>query len=150
MRKLKIMVILLGVVGITIFSCKKEDETNRSDALTLLQNNWTPIAIWIYFPDGNEYQLLPSISVSFNSDGKVVVPYYVTDPSLPYPYLKLEYLIRGYQLLPDDSTLLFYQIVDGVQNTVVDTATISTLTNHLLVYYHKKQNFIVTIDSLKR
>jgi hypothetical protein len=63
----------------------------------------------------------------------------------------IENIIEGYQLLPDDSTLIFSQLVNGVyQVTVGDTSTISTLTDHLLVIYSKENNLIDFIDSLKR
>jgi hypothetical protein len=124
-------------------SCKKEEVANKSHALTLLQNKWTPISSRIFLPNGSNYKLLPFISESFTSDGKVIISNYVYD--------KIENIIEGYQLLQDDSTLIFSQSVNGIyQVTAGDTATISTLTNHLLVFYSKDHDFINFIDSLKR
>jgi hypothetical protein len=140
--KIQIMV-LFTILLLLLSGCKKEEVTNKSYALTLLQNKWTPISSRIFFPNGSNYKLLPFISESFTSDGKVILSNYVYD--------KIENIIEGYQLLPDDSTLIFSQLVDGVyQVTVGDTSTISTLTNHLLVIYLKEHNFINFIDSLKR
>ncbi len=125
------------------FGCKKEEITNKSDKLILLQNKWTPISSRIFFPNGSNYKLIPPISESFTSDGKVIISNYV--------YNYIEDLTEGYQLLPDDSTLIFSQLINGIyQVTAGDTATISTLTNHLLVFYSKTNNIISFIDSLKR
>jgi hypothetical protein len=134
---------LFTILLVLLSSCKKEEVTNKSHALTLLQNKWTPISSRIFFPDGSNYKLIPFISESFTSDGKVILSNYVYD--------KIENIIEGYQLLPDDSTLIFSQLVNGAyQVTVGDTLTISTLTDHLLVIYLKDHNFINYIDSLKR
>ena len=140
----KVQIVFLITILLVLFSgCKKEEVTNKSHALTLLQNKWTPISSRIFFPDGSNYKLIPFISESFTSDGKVILSNYVYD--------KIENITEGYQLLPDDSTLIFSQLVNGVyQVTVGDTSTISTLTNHLLVFYLKDHNIISFIDSLKR
>jgi hypothetical protein len=137
------IVFLFTILLVLLSSCKKEEVTNKSYALTLLQNKWTPISSRIFFPNGSNNKLLPFISESFTSDGKVILSNYVYD--------KIENIIEGYQLLPDDSTLIFSQLVNGAyQVTVGDTSTISTLTDHLLVIYLKEHNFINFIDSLKR
>ena len=140
----KIQIIFLFTILLMLLSsCKKDSVTNKSYALTLLQNKWTPISSRIFLPNGSNYKLIPFISESFTSDGKVILSNYVYD--------KIENIIEGYQLLPDDSTLIFSQLVDGVyQVTVGDTSTISTLTDHLLVIYSKEHNLIDFIDSLKR
>jgi hypothetical protein len=140
----KIQLAFFFTILLMLFSsCKKEEVTNKSHALTLLQNKWTPISSRIFFPNGSNYKLIPFISESFTSDGKVILSNYVYD--------KIEDIIEGYQLLPDDSTLIFSQLINGVyQVTAGDTSTISTLTNHLLVIYSKDHNFINFIDSLKR
>ena len=131
------------ILLLLLSSCKKEEVTNKSYALTLLQNKWTPISSRMFSPNGSNYILMPFISESFTSDGKVIISNYVYD--------KIEYIVEGYQLLPDDSTLIFSQFVNGAyQVTVGDTATINTLTNHLLVIYLKEHNLISFIDSLKR
>jgi hypothetical protein len=137
------IVFLFTILLVLLSSCKKEEVTNKSYALILLQNKWTPISSRIFLPNGSNYKLIPPISESFTSDGKVILSNYVYD--------KIENIIEGYQLLPDDSTLIFSQIVNGVyQVTVGDTSTISTLTDHLLVIYSKDHNVINFIDSLKR
>jgi hypothetical protein len=137
------IVFLITILLVLLSSCKKDEVTNKSYALTLLQNKWTPISSRIFFPDGSNYKLIPFISESFTSDGKVIISNYVSD--------KIENIVEGYQLLPDDSTLIFSQFVNGAyQVTVGDTSTISTLTDHLLVIYSKYHNFINYIDSLKR
>ncbi len=124
------------------FGCKKEEITNKSEKLILLQNKWTPISSRIFFPNGSNYKLITPVSESFTSDGKVIISNYDN---------YIEYLTEGYQLLPDDSTLIFSQLINGIyQVTAGDTATISTLTNHLLVFYSKTNNIISFIDSLKR
>ena len=136
-------IFLFTILLLLLSSCKKEELINKSYALTLLQNKWTPISSRIFLPNGSNYKLLPFISESFTSDGKVIISNYVYD--------KIEYIVEGYQLLPDDSTLIFSQFVNGAyQVTVGDTATINTLTNHLLVIYLKEHNLISFIDSLKR
>jgi hypothetical protein len=140
--KIQIMV-LFTILLLLLSGCKKEEVTNKSYALTLLQNKWTPISSRIFFPNGSNYKLLPFISESFTSDGKVILSNYVYD--------KIENIIEGFQLLPDDSTLIFSQLVNGAyQVKVGDTSTISTLSDHLLVIYSKEHNFINFIDSLKR
>ncbi|NVO10309.1 MAG: hypothetical protein HXX16_10140 [Bacteroidales bacterium] len=139
------------IIFIALFtSCKKEEIDNRSYKLTLLQHEWKPISSWIFLRNGSIYRIIPFNSTNFKPDGKVVCPYYTSDPSLPYPYLRLEYYIQGYQLLPDDSTLLFYQIVNGVQSTKADTSIILTLTNQQLIFYSINKKFIRGLDSLKR
>jgi hypothetical protein len=140
----KIQIIFLFTILLMLLSsCKKEEVTNKSYALTLLQNKWNPISSRIFLPNGSNYKLIPFISESFTSDGKVILSNYVYD--------KIENIIEGYQLLPDDSTLIFSQLVNGVyQVTVGDTSTISILTDHLLVFYSKEHNLINFIDSLKR
>jgi len=68
----KIQSIFLFAILLMLFSvCKKEEVTNKSHALTLLQNKWTPISSRIFFPNGSNYKLIPFISESFTSDGKV-------------------------------------------------------------------------------
>ena len=140
----KIRIIFLIIIVFVFFSaCKKEEVIIKSNALTLLQNKWTPVSSRIFFPDGSNYKLIPPVSVSFNSDGKLILSDYVNS--------KIENLIEGYQLLPDDSTLIFSQLVNGLyQVTAGDTSTIRTLTNHMLVFYSKDHNIISFIDSLKR
>ena len=143
----KIQLIFLFIVLLSLFSnCKKDKVENKSCKLILLQNKWTPISSWIFFPNGTKYQLLPPISVTFTSDRKEINQSYVGTPSGTI----IQEDILAYQLLPNDSTLLFYNITNGVQATNADTATISTLTNHLLVYYSKENNFVNYIDSLQR
>jgi hypothetical protein len=136
-------IFLFTILLMLLSSCKKDWATNKSYALTLLQNKWTPISSRIFFPNGSNYKLIPFMSESFTSDGKVIISNYVYD--------KIENIIEGYQLLPDDSTLIFSQFVNGAyQVTVGDTSTISILTDHLLVIYSKENNLIDFIDSLKR
>jgi hypothetical protein len=137
------IVFLITILLVLLSSCKKDEVTNKSYALTLLQNKWTPISSRIFFPNGSNYKLIQAISESFTSDGKVIIS--------NYGETNIENIIEGYQLLPDDSTLIFSQLVNGVyQVTVGDTSTISTLTDHLLVIYSKENNLIDFIDSLKR
>jgi hypothetical protein len=142
--RLRIIVYLfLGTLLLLYSSCKKEEVTNKSYTLTLLQNKWTPISSRIFLPNGSNYKLIPPISKCFTSDGKVILSNYVYD--------KIENITEGYQLLPDDSTLIFSQLINGAyQVTVGDTSTISNLTDHLLVIYSKDHNIINFIDSLKR
>jgi hypothetical protein len=135
----------LLILFILLFACckckkDKEEVTKKLSKLELLQNRWTPISSWIFFPDGSEYQLLRPTAVIFTSDGKQFNYGGVNDT-----------IIQGYQLLSDDSTLIFSQLVNGVfKVTDGDTATISNLTNHLLVFYFKTNSFVYAIDSLKR
>jgi hypothetical protein len=146
----------LSTILILLFACckckkDKEEVSKKLSTLELLQNRWIPISSWIYFPNGSEYQLLPFDTVTFTSDGKNILSFYVTDPSLPPPSQKIAHIIQRYLLLPDDSTLIFYQLVDSAyQVTEGDTSFISIITNHLLVYYAKKNNMITVLDSLKR
>src|SRR5664280_804160 len=97
------IVFLITILLMLLSSCKKEGATNKSYALTLLQNKWTPISSRIFFPNGSNYKLIPFMSESFTSDGKVIISNYVYD--------KIENIIEGYQLLPDDSTLIFSQLI---------------------------------------
>src|SRR5450759_5934055 len=97
----KIQIIFLFTILLMLLShCKKDEVTNKSHALTLLQNKWTPISSRIFLPNGSNYKLIPPISESFTSDGKVIISNYVTT--------KIENIIEEYQQLPDDSTPVSY------------------------------------------
>jgi len=138
--------ILILVIASSFNSCKKEDISNTS-TLFYLQNKWTPISFRIYFPDGSNYKLIPPISQSFTLDGNLLVENYVTTNS---GTIIQEEIIAAYKLLPDDSTLLFYSVINGVQNKNADTSFISKISDELLVYYSLKDNIINSVDSLKR
>ena len=145
MKKFWLNLLLCSTVSIIGIYCKKDNVPDKSAKLILLQNEWTPISSWIFLPSGNKYQLLPFLSVNFTSDFKENDYYYVATPTL-----KIEYSTSVYQLLPDDSTLLFYPIINGVQSAKSDTSIIKILTNHLLVYNSINKKFIWGTDSLKR
>ncbi len=146
--KEKLFALIVFIALLT--SCKKEEVDNRSYKLTLLQHKWTPIVSWMYLRDGSKFKLIPFESVTYTSDWKVIIPYYVYDPTFPPPFYKLKYLVNGYQLMPDDSTLLLYPVTNGIQSTEADTSYIQTITDHLLVYNFINNNFIWGLDSLKR
>jgi hypothetical protein len=145
--KIKVLKVLslVFLVLISLFACCKCKKDNyeitiKLSALKLLQNKWTPISSWIFFPDGSKYQLLTPEAVIFTSAGKQINYDFENDT-----------IIQGYQLLSDDSTLIFSQLINGTfQVTRGDTATISNLTNHQLVYFMKTNNIVSFIDSLKR
>lgn len=118
---------------------------SRSYQETLLQNKWRPTATWIYFPNGTKFQLMPFTTMEFTPDGKRITSYNTGNPTRP-----IEYDSEGYQLLPDDSTLLLYPVNDGIPSLIPDTTYITKLTSHELVYYFVKNKFINGVDSLKR
>lgn len=118
---------------------------SRSYQETLLQNKWRPTATWIYFPNGTKFQLMPFTTLEFTSDGKKIAGTYDA-----YPQPHMNYHKEGYQLLPDDSTLLIYPVNDGIPSLIPDTTYITKLTSHELVYYFVKNKFINGVDSLKR
>jgi uncharacterized protein YbaR (Trm112 family) len=126
--------------------CRKSKVIDdRSFQETLLQNKWKPTAIWNYFPNGKKFQLIPYASLEFTPDGKKIAGIY---DNFPTPHM--HYHNEGYQLLPDDSTLLIYPVNDGIPSLIPDTTYLIKLTSHELVYYLVKNKFIWGVDSLKR
>ncbi len=139
-------IILFIFLAFCTFSCKKDIQPNISPTLALLQHTWTPTYASIIFPNGDTFKLIHATSVIFYSNGQVVYKAVLSNtPS------NIQYVTEGYKLLPDDSTIIFSQLVNG--RYVVgggDTSIIKTLTNHLLVYNIKLGNFIAGVDSLER
>jgi hypothetical protein len=132
------------------FSCKKDTQQYISPTLALLQNTWTPTSTRVFFPNGQQFKLIPFTTVTFYSNGTVISMF--DDHSS-----QIDYTTEGYNLLSDDSTLIYSQLVNGKYIVEEgDTSVVKTLTNHLLVInhliviYHKNNSFIYIIDSLKR
>ncbi len=133
----KYWVILLFV---TVIGCRKEDNyTADSPKLKLLQAKWTCKSLRTIFPDGRNYRLLNDFE-NFTPEKK----------RIRQTYLQPYYDTCVYQLLPDDSTLLFFPIANNLQANSADTATIKILNEHLFVYCFKKSNFVYLLDSLER
>ena len=149
---MKNIIILLLVCSSFGFGCKKDDNVNDSSSnsksvkLMRLQHTWYPVSLWVFFTDGRKYQLLQGISKTFTADNYFILPHYVTTAA----GFAIENYIAKYQLLADDSTLLFYKPISNSFSADADTAFISTLDEHLLVYYYKTNNFVRAIDSLGR
>jgi len=135
------------IIVLFFLGCKKDETDNKSYALKLLQNRWTPTSCRIYFPNGDSYKLIPAISKTFTSNGKLKVENYITTSTAT---IIEEEVIASYNLLPDDTTIIFYYVNNGIQNINADTSFISSLTDDLLVYYYKKNSMLSILDSLKR
>ena len=144
---MKTSLISFFIIVLFFFGCRKDETTDISHTLRLLRNKWTPTSCRIYFPNGECFKLIPDISRTFTSDDKYKIESYTTTST---GTIIIEETIATYQLLQDDSTLLFYNKVDGVLSEKADTFFISSLTNNLLVYYSKKNNAMNSLDSLKR
>ena len=135
-----ILIIILMIFFGT--SCKKESTLPISPTLQLIQNDWTVISVRIFFPNGSNYLLLND-NQHFRKDNlRITKSGGIISSSLD---------TAKYNLLPDDSTLLFYQIRNGIQDNKGDTAFVKTITDHLFVYYFKRNDGSISfIDSLKR
>lgn len=142
-----IRILLLFIIILSFSGCKKDEIPDKSNALILLQHKWTPTLTRIYFPNGENYKLVPFLSRTFTQDGKLKVEYYTTTSTAT---IIKEETIATYCLLPDDSTLLFYFINNNVQSTKADTSYITCLTNNMVVYYSIENNFKYSLDSMKR
>src|SRR5664280_1347678 len=97
------IVFLITILLVLLSSCKKDEVTNKSYALTLLQNKWTPISSRIFFPNGSNYKLIQAISESFTSDGKVIIS--------NYGETNIENIIEGYPVSYTHLTLPTKRIV---------------------------------------
>ena len=139
--------LLLFSLFLIITSCKKDSLENRSAKLILLQNTWTPISSRIFFPNGQSFLLISPISETFTKDGYIVDRNYHTNSS---GVVLQNEIVNAYKLLPNDTILLKYNIVNGITDTTAYPTIIRTLTDHLLVIVSKNNNFIDNIDSLKR
>ncbi|MGE0076315.1 MAG: hypothetical protein AB7S48_00495 [Bacteroidales bacterium] len=140
-------ILALVIFFFLCLGCKKDEIPDKSQALELLQHKWTPTLTRLYFPNGENFKLIPFISRTFTTNGKVKVEYYTTTSTA---IIIKEETVAKYCLLPDDSTLLFYSINDGIQSVQADTSYIASLTDSLLVYYSIDNNFRYCLDSLKR
>jgi len=129
---------------IVSISCTKETTSSlstpylqkESPTLNLLQNNWTtsesveiPVygdSSWGWF--GNN--VFP-YSLNFDKNGTATT----------YNSIDLTddqwYDTYAYQLLSDDSTLLFYEITNGTQSAHADTAKIMIISDSTLVLYYE-------------
>ncbi|HEY4784455.1 MAG TPA: hypothetical protein VIH57_00335 [Bacteroidales bacterium] len=132
---------------LVIMSCKKDPVENRSAKLILLQNTWTPISSRIFFPNGSSYLLISPLSETFTKNGYIVDQVYVTTST---GIVLQNKIVNAYKLLPNDTILVEYNIVNGITDTTAYPSIITTLTDHLLVIIKKNNNFIQNIDSLKR
>jgi hypothetical protein len=135
------LTILLSVVYMT--NCKKESTVEYvRPALQKLRNDWNVISVRIFFPNGSNYLLINDYQYFRSDNLKITKTTLIQQTS---------YDTAKYNLLLDDSTILFYGINNGVTSNVADTGYIRTLNDTLLVYYFKNSNgFINIIDSLKR
>lgn len=136
-------VLLTLAICVFLTSCKKEsNEEYERPALQKLRHDWTVISARIFFPNGSNYILLNDYQ-SFRSDNLHITKTFGIGQTF--------YDTSKYNLLVDDSTILFYGISDGVITNVADTGYIGTLNDTLLVYYFKNSTgFINFVDSLKR
>jgi hypothetical protein len=128
-------------------NCKKDPVDNRSAKLILLQNTWTPISSRIFFPDGKSYLLNGPISETFTKDGYIVVRDYTTTSS---GVILQNEIVNAYKLLPNDTILMQYNIVNGITDTTAYPSVIRTLTDHLLVIIDRDSSFIRSIVTFKR
>ena len=134
---------LTMAICICLTNCKKENnEEYVRPALQKLRHDWTVISARIFFPNGSNYMLLNDYQY-FRSDNLQITK--------TFGIAQTFYDTSKYNLLVDDSTILFYGINNGVMSNVADTAYIRTLNDTLLVYYFKNSTgFINFVDSLKR
>lgn len=105
--------------------------------MRLIQHEWSPISVRVYFPDGSNFKLLSGPRI-FMPHNLMVVKY---NNSLDSTW---------YDLLPGDSTMVFADIKNGKVGVDRDTVYIDTITQNLFVYYSKSKGYINMVDSLKR
>jgi hypothetical protein len=108
----------LNIIAIilVLFSCNKPDAP-ASGNLSLLQNTWTDKKIGLYYLNGQpstiQAGVRPGTTFTFGSN---FIYYESGSGSFSTPY----------NLLPDDSTLIFITQLSGATN---DTSYISSITN---------------------
>jgi hypothetical protein len=146
------------LMAFMLVSCNKETAFSTvptalslkpTTALTLLQNSWISSesveipyygdSSWGWFGNG----VFP-YSISFSQTGIAVI----------YNSIDLSddqwYDTCAYRLLADDSTLLFYQISDGVQTGSADTAKIRVINDSALVLYYIDAKAPTVADSFHK
>lgn len=134
-------ILFVFILTIIIISCSKENTSSKTHNLFLLQNDWTYISSRIFMNGTNTYNLLVH-KLSFNENGDAVTTTIVNVNV--YNYYK-------YQLLSDDSTLLFYPITNGIVSSTASPRIITTLNDTMLVFHFEDSvNNIYYLDSLRR
>jgi hypothetical protein len=133
-------VLFTFISALIIISCTKENTSSQSSRHRLLQNDWTYISSRIFSNGTNTWNLYVH-KLSFDANGNAVKTTIVNVNV--YNYYK-------YQLLPDDSTLLFFKVTNGIVNPTADTTTITTLNDSMLVFHSGNLSNLFVLDSLRR
>lgn len=128
------------ISAILIISCTKENPSSQSHRLRLLQNDWTYISSRVFVNGINTWNIYIH-KLSFDANGNAVTTTIVNVNV--YNYYK-------YQLLQDDSTLLFFKVTNGIVSPTADTSTITTLNDSMLVFHSGDLSNNFVLDSLRR
>ncbi len=137
--KLRINVLFISVIvmcSVLVLSCSKEESLEFPVSAGLLQNKWILDSILVYDdadltgPAFKGYDGDDTNYFDFRRDGKVYVY-----AGIPTP----EYDTAAYTTINDTTTLLTYDIVNGIQLPVADTSTIYNLSSTSLILITKNE-----------
>jgi len=126
--------VLLIIFAIAAFSCKKTHE-NSAGNLALLQHKWMLVS-----HNGEALRYVGSAADYYN---------FSTDNFL-YLYINKNYDTMAYVLLPDNKTLSFYPVVNGVRINLATNYDIKVLDDHRLIIGTNLSLLPNMLDSLKR
>lgn len=121
--------LLVSLLLIMSASCSKETDENPDDepTNTRVQQTWTLVSVKAYADrgltqdSGFGYYSSGGETYEFRNNGKL------------YAVTSFGRDTADYQVLPDDSTMLVYQYVNGVRPSTADTIYIRTLTDVSLI-----------------
>lgn len=134
MKKLSFsFLILLPVLFVFNFACTKNNDVLRKapGAADFLPNKWILNSVRAYPTrdfSGTDF-------IGFNGNGKDY--YNFSNDGNIYSYTLGIYDTCGYKLLPNDSTILIYQVKKGIKAEIPDTANIIAISADSLVWWHK-------------
>jgi hypothetical protein len=132
-RMKNLLIIVFGLVGLLIISCKKTS-TGAPDTLLLIQHKWMIISV-----NGEALRYVGTAGDYFN---------FSTNGFL-YEFMGSRYDTSAYTLLSDDITLLLYPVTNGVKSSIASNYNINLLTNNQFIIASSNSIFH-SIDSLKR
>lgn len=125
--------ILLPLIFPFSFACTKNNDVSRTatGVVDLLQNKWILNSVRAYPTrdfSGTDF-------IGFNGNGSDY--YNFSNDGNIYSYTLGIHDTSGYKLLPNDSTILIYQLKKGIKAEIPDTVTIITIAKDSLVWWHK-------------
>lgn len=65
MKNIILNIVFVGLFFVGTYSCKKDNDTQYSTNLSLLQHTWYPISTQIIFENGDTFTLIPFVTVTF-------------------------------------------------------------------------------------